>query len=111
MGVDDAALPRQLALALDHRESFDRDDFLPGPGNATALALINRWPDWPARAVALTGPEGAGKSHLAAIWAQAAGARLMSGRAIDAACVPQALSTGALVIDDARPGDLDEAAG
>src|SRR5258708_33209729 len=75
MGAHDPALPRQLALALDHRESFDRDDFLPGPGNATALALIDRWPDWPARAVALTGPEGAGKSHLAAIWAQAAGAR------------------------------------
>jgi chromosomal replication initiation ATPase DnaA len=110
MGVHDPALPRQLALALEHRESFDREDFLPGPGNATALALIDRWPDWPARAIALTGPEGAGKSHLAAIWAEAAGARLVSGRALDAASVPQALSTGALVIEDARHGDLDEAA-
>ena len=60
MGAHDPALPRQLALALDHRESFDREDFLPGAGNAAALALIDRWPDWPARVIALTGPEGAG---------------------------------------------------
>jgi chromosomal replication initiation ATPase DnaA len=110
MGMRDAALPRQLTLALGHRESFDRADFLVGPGNAAALALIDRWPDWPGRVVALTGPEGAGKSHLAAIWAQAAGARLLACRAIDARCVPQALATGALVIEDAGDHDLDEAA-
>ena len=32
-------IPRQLALALDHAESFAREDFLPGPCNAAALAL------------------------------------------------------------------------
>jgi chromosomal replication initiation ATPase DnaA len=108
--MGDAALPRQLALALGHRESFDRADFLESPGNAAALALIDGWPGWPARVVALTGPEGAGKSHLAAIWAQTVGARLIACRAIDARSVPQALSTGALVIEDACHGDLDEAA-
>src|ERR1700693_1913770 len=96
--------PRQLALALDHPESFAREDFLPGPGNEAALALIERWPDWPSPAIALTGPEGAGKSHLAAIWAHAAGGRVISSRAIDAAVVPRALSTGALVIEDAGCG-------
>jgi chromosomal replication initiation ATPase DnaA len=105
-----ATVPRQLTLALGYRESFDRADFLVGRGNETALALIDRWPDWPARAVALVGPEGAGKSHLAAIWAKAAGGRVIASRAIDAPSVPQALSTGALVIEDAGTGDLDEAA-
>src|SRR5215469_18514148 len=57
--------PRQLPLSLGFRERFGREDFLAGPSNAAALALIERWPDWPARAVALVGPEGAGKSHLA----------------------------------------------
>jgi chromosomal replication initiation ATPase DnaA len=107
------ASPRQLALALGHRESFDREDFLAGPGNEAALALIERWPDWPSRAIAVTGPEGAGKSHLAAIWAHAAGGRVISSRAIDAALVPRALATGALVIEDAGDaecGGLDEAA-
>jgi len=102
--------PRQLTLALGYRESFERVDFLPGRGNDIALALIDRWPDWPARTVALVGPEGAGKSHLAAIWAKAAGGRVISSHAIDAPSVPQALATGALVIEDAGRGELDEAA-
>ena len=42
--------PRQLAsLALDHPESFARDDFLSGPSNAAALALIDTWPHGPTR--------------------------------------------------------------
>src|SRR5947207_10828791 len=44
-----APRPHQLALALDHDESFAREDFLEGEGNATALALIEHWPDWPHR--------------------------------------------------------------
>jgi len=103
-------LPRQLPLALGFSEKFGREDFLPGPSNAGALALIERWPDWPARTVALIGPEGAGKSHLAAIWAKTAGARLIASHAIAAATVPTALATGALVVEDLREGAGEEAA-
>ena len=71
-------LPRQLAFALPHAESFAREDFLQGSSNAAALRLIEQWPDWPDRVLALAGPEGAGKSHLAAIWAEIAGARRVS---------------------------------
>ena len=116
MSAADSASPRQLALAHGHGESFDRADFLSGPGNEAALALIDRWPDWPSQAMILTGPEGAGKSHLAAIWAHTAGARIISCRALDAATVPRALSTGALVIEDCGDagdvarGPVDEAA-
>src|ERR1043165_1109579 len=82
--------PRQLALALDHAESLAREDFLAGPSNDAALALIERWPDWPSRTVLLRGPEGSGKSHLAAIWARESGARTLSPRALDGAEVPVA---------------------
>jgi chromosomal replication initiation ATPase DnaA len=92
--------PRQLALALDHSESFAREDFLSGTGNAAALALIDSWPDWPSRAVVLIGPEGSGKTHLATIWAAAAGARVASASKIGAFDVPGMLATGALVIED-----------
>jgi chromosomal replication initiation ATPase DnaA len=102
--------PRQLALALGFRERFGREDFLEGPSNAAALALIARWPDWPAPAVALVGPEGSGKSHLAAIWATAAGARAIAGHAVALAGVPTALATGALVIEDLDAGACEEAA-
>jgi chromosomal replication initiation ATPase DnaA len=102
--------PRQLALALDHAESFAREDFLGGPSNAAALALIDAWPDWPARSVILCGPEGSGKSHLAAVWGEAAGARFLAARALDEAAVPAALATGALVIEDLAAGAFDERA-
>jgi len=92
--------PRQLALALDHAESYAREDFLSGPCNADALALIDSWPDWPARAIALVGPEGSGKTHLATIWAAAAGARVVSAHTLAEVDIPAALATGALVVED-----------
>ncbi len=101
--MDGATAPRQLALALGHAESLSRADFLAGPSNAEALALVERWPDWPARTVALVGPEGSGKSHLAAIWGSVAGARFLSAHAVEEADLPVALATGALVIEDAVP--------
>jgi chromosomal replication initiation ATPase DnaA len=105
-----SAAPRQLALALAHSESFAREDFLAGASNQAALNLIEQWPDWPARSVALVGPSGSGKSHLAAIWAAAAGARAIAARALDEAALPTALATGALVVEDLAPGDVDERA-
>ena len=102
-------VPRQLALALPHSESFARDDFLIGAPNGAALAMIERWPDWPDRALALVGPEGAGKSHLASIWAEIAGARRISARALGETDLPGEFATGALVVEDA-PGRVDERA-
>jgi len=102
--------PRQLALALGHPESFAREDFLSGVSNAAALALIECWPQWPNRSVVLAGPEGSGKSHLAAIWSDAAGARLVAARALEGAKVPATLATGALVIEDVAAGAFDERA-
>lgn len=102
--------PRQLAFALPHAESFTRDDFLEGPANAAALALIDGWPDWPNRVMLLVGPEGSGKSHLASIWAEEAGARSTSAHTLTPAEVPGSLATGALVVEDLRSGDVDERA-
>ena len=102
--------PRQLALALDYAESFARDDFLVGPSNEAALALIERWPDWPDRMMLLVGPQGSGKSHLAAIWAEAAGARSAAARSVDAANLPASFATGALVLEDLAEGRFDERA-
>src|ERR1700737_1947316 len=102
--------PRQLAVALQHAESLTRDNFLEGPANAAGLALIECWPDWPNRIMLLGGPEGSGKSHLAAIWAEEAGARATSAQALTAAAVPGALATGALVVEDLKPSEFDERA-
>jgi chromosomal replication initiation ATPase DnaA len=100
----------QLVLSLPHAESFAREDFIAGPSNAAALSLIERWPDWPDRVVALIGPEGSGKSHLASIWAEKSGARILSGRTLAGADLVGALSTGALVIENLVPPQMDEVA-
>jgi len=102
--------PRQLAFALPHAESLTRDNFLEGPANAAGLALVDSWPEWPNRIMLLVAPEGSGKSHLAAIWAEQAGARSTTARALIAAAVPGALATGALVLEDLRSSDFDERA-
>jgi len=102
--------PRQLVLALEHAESFAREDFLAGPSNAAALALVESWPDWPDRVMALVGPEGSGKTHLASIWADAAGARVLSAKLLEHGDLPAALATGALVLEDLDPESLDEPA-
>jgi chromosomal replication initiation ATPase DnaA len=99
-----------LAFALPHAESLTRDNFLEGPANAAALGLIESWPEWPARTMMLVGAEGSGKSHLAAVWAEQAGARSTAAHALSAATVPAALATGALVVEDLKPGDFDERA-
>lgn len=59
----------QLALDLGHRPALGRDDFLVAPCNAEAVAWLERWPDWPAHALAVFGPPGSGKSHLLAAFA------------------------------------------
>ena len=102
--------PRQLAFALPHAESLTRDNFLEGPANGAGLALIESWPDWPNRIMLLVGPEGSGKSHLAAIWAEQAGARSIPAHALTPNAVPGALATGALVVEDLKSGDFDERA-
>src|SRR5207248_777668 len=102
--------PRQLAFALPHAESLTRDNFLEGPANAAGLALIDAWPEWSARTMLLIGPDGSGKSHLAAIWAEQAGARSISAHSLTAIAVPGALATGALVVEDLRASDFDERA-
>src|SRR4030088_3192795 len=90
--------PRQLAFALPHAESLTRDNFFEGPANAAGLALVDRWPDWPNLIMLLVGPEASGKSHLAAIWAEEAGARSTSAYALSAVGLRAALVPFLLVV-------------
>lgn len=66
-------MSRQLALPFDPRAAFGRAEFIAGPSNETALRFLDAWPEWPARAAAIFGPAGCGKTHLAEIWRAASG--------------------------------------
>ncbi|WP_127090717.1 DnaA ATPase domain-containing protein [Aquabacter cavernae] len=102
--------PSQLPLELPSAPGFKREDFLEAPGNAAALALLDAYPDWPAPMVCLVGPAGAGKSHLAAMFAETAGALQVRAGDLTRAGVPEALVAGALVVEDLAAGAFDEAA-
>lgn len=93
--------PRQLTIPLAAPPLHTRSAFVESAANAQALALLDRWPAWPGGVLALVGPEGAGKTHLATIWAAEAGA---------AAWAPgddlSALAGSPVLIEDAdRAGD------
>jgi len=67
-------MARQLRLSLVRQSLPSFEDFVRGSSNATAFDAVRRWPAWPGGALALVGPKGAGKTHLARAWAEAAGA-------------------------------------
>jgi chromosomal replication initiation ATPase DnaA len=78
----------QQRLALDQPRPRDRANFIASACNAEALALIDAWPKWPDRKLALVGPEGSGKTHLATLWADSVGAVVASARTLTEAAIP-----------------------
>ena len=100
--------PQQIPLSLSHPPDYGRESFVAGPSNAAALALIERWPDWPSRVAVLSGPAGSGKTHLAHVWSERAGARLVGAREL-ASGSPSAFDTS-LALDDIETDALAETA-
>lgn len=92
----------QLVLPLEVRSAQGRDDFIVAPGNSRAVAFIDSFPNWPAPAAALYGPPASGKSHLAAVWAQKAGARVMDANALSGD-----IPDGPLVVENVGPGVME----
>jgi chromosomal replication initiation ATPase DnaA len=93
----------QLTFDLPRRIALSRSDFLISDSNAAAIAWIDRWPDWPSRALALHGPVGCGKTHLVHLWcAQTAGV-ILPGEALSEEVVAGLVSERRhrIAIDDA----------
>ncbi len=101
----------QLPLDLGHRQALGREDFLVADCNAAAVAWIDRWPDWPGGGLAIHGPAGSGKSHLAEVWRARSGAVRITAQALAVAEPPRLLGGArACVIDGLHDGAvrLDE---
>ena len=58
--------------------SFALADFVTSPSNAMAIAALEAWPAWHGGSLALVGPEGSGKTHLARHWAERVGAEVLA---------------------------------
>ena len=104
------ATPAQLVLDLGHRPALGATDFLVSQSNATAVAVVDRWPDWPHFGVVLVGPARSGKTHLGHVWRLKSGAHKRAAADISEADVPQLLAAGALLVENLEAGVGDERA-
>jgi len=89
----------QLGLDLPVRTARGRGDFMVAPSNAIAVAMIEDWHNWPAAKMVLSGPRGAGKTHLTHVWADAAGAQIVAAASLAQADIP-ALARGPVAVED-----------
>lgn len=90
--------PRLFEFRMGERSP---DTLVVAEANRDAVRLLTDWRSWPNGALALTGPRGAGKTHLALAWALEAGARQISPTAApdDAAAIFRE-ADGRLFVDD-----------
>ncbi len=81
-------MAEQLGFDLPARAALGRDDFFVSDANAMALALVDSWPNWAGNKLAIIGPEGSGKTHLAHVWAAQSGARIVDAASLTKDAVP-----------------------
>jgi len=98
----------QLALDLGHEPSHSEADFIAGEGNQLAHAHVLAFPRWPGPLTLIVGPASAGKSHLARIWAEHAGAAFATPETAEA--LSREGGTRPLVVEDVDRAGYGEAA-
>jgi hypothetical protein len=64
----------QQTFPIDFTPSYGRKNFIEASCNTIALQTIEQWPNWPSYGLVVYGPKGSGKTHLAHIFSQKAGA-------------------------------------
>ena len=90
-----------MALDLAGRPALGRAEFFVTDANRLALAKIDAWARWPGAMLFLCGPAGSGKSHLAAVWAAMADARIVAAGE-DPGAGPVAVEDLGSVVGDAE---------
>ena len=91
---------RQLVLDLPARPALGRADFFVSPANRLALAQVEGWPGWPGGRLAVAGPQGAGKTHLAHVWAARAAARVLPAAELAGLDLGALAGGAALAVED-----------
>ncbi len=100
-------MTRQLPLDLGFSSSYSAADYLVSASNAAAFAWIERWPDWPAPGLALCGPPGCGKTHLAHVWRERSQAPIIDAATLASIDPSQLLGpTTACAVDGLAAGSL-----
>ncbi len=100
--------PRQLAFDLPVRAALGAEDFMASRANGDALALIDRWPDWPHWAAVVVGPARSGKSHLADVWRFRSNALVVTARDMHESLAASFQASRALVVEELELGCNDQ---
>jgi chromosomal replication initiation ATPase DnaA len=98
----------QLRLELRRPTVYRRESFIVSPTNADAVRAVDAWPVWHGGCLALIGPEGSGKTHLARAWAKRAGATVLAADKAASTEELAALQGRPILIEDADGGVADE---
>ncbi|MDG1532405.1 MAG: chromosomal replication initiator DnaA [Paracoccaceae bacterium] len=93
-------MAEQLIFDLPVKQALGRADFFISPSNQHAVAMLEGWRDWPERKVILTGAAGSGKSHLAQIWADEVGARIVPATEVPLLMMEE-LDGASIIVEDA----------
>ena len=91
----------QLTFDLPADARLTRADFCVSATNELALAAVDAWQDWPNHKMLLVGLEGAGKTHLAQIWAAEANATLVPASQLASADIRTLSTHGMIAVEDA----------
>ena len=102
--------PQQLTFDLPHRPALGAEDFLLSENNRGAVAMIDRWPDWPHPVVVLSGPPGSGKSHLAHVWQLRSRAACVAADALGEDTLAARAAQDCMVVEDVDRGVRDQRA-
>lgn len=98
--IDDAS---QMVLEVARAEPrLTRDTFFEGACNSAALTEVLTTDFWDGQPRVLSGPAGAGKTHLAHIFAAETGALVLTPSRLAADSVPRAADAPAVVLDNAQ---------
>ena len=92
--------PRQIPLELGLEPARGRSQFFVSGSNEAALAALDDWRRWPGGKQVLMGPEGSGKTHLAHVWADATGARVVAAASLAEPDVPGLSEHGRVAVED-----------
>lgn len=96
----------QLPLQFTHDAARGRDDLLVSERLAAAVSIVDEWPQWPSPVVVLAGPVGSGKSHLAHIWQERAGAAAI--HPVHGSEAATLAANGPVLFEDAERQGFDE---
>ncbi len=102
-------MAEQLSFDLPVKTALGRDDFFISAANALAVQRLDATEDWTLSKLILVGPKGAGKTHLAHIWADANAACFLTPDDL-AGLDPASLHTPVVLEDADRLAPSDQEA-